>query len=338
MRQKESTADWGIVGHGWAVDFLRRGLLNGRIRHAYLITGSPALGKMALARAFAMALNCEAAVAAERPCRQCRACRTIAGGSSPDFILAQREDGAPLKIDAVRNVIRLLTLKPYVGPYRVAVFDDFDMVMPQAQDALLKTLEEPAAHALLILLARSAEGVLPTIRSRAQHIPLRPLPLQLVQEALVGRGCAAGRADLIARLSSGRVGWALAALEDEAVLEFRQETLDGLRDVLAGGRLERLKIAEGMNRRVGRDKARLREILEIWQAYWRDVLLQSCGSSAELSSSDRRDEIQRLAGGLAVGDALRALEATRRSLQMLSTNANVRLALEVLFLEYPGLD
>ena len=330
--------NWGIIGHDWAVERLRRSLLNGRQRHAYLFTGGPSLGKRALARAFAQALNCEAAEIGARPCRRCRSCAAIARGSDPDLILAQSDDGAPLKIGAIRELSRVLALQPYAARYRIAILDDFDRVAPLAQDALLKTLEEPASFAVMILLASAAERILPTIRSRAQVIPLRPAPLELIKSALVERGCEAARADSIAGLSGGRIGWALAALEDEALLAHRGATLDQLSAVLDGGRLARLKHSEEISKRVGTDKAALRDLLEIWLTYWRDVLLQCHGSPVKPGNSDRADEIGALAQRIDAGDALAALHATRRALDALSTNANIRLSLDALFLDYPGLD
>ncbi len=339
MNSKEAAADnWGIIGHGWAADLLRRSLLNRRQRHAYLITGAPSLGKRALALAFAKALNCEADDIAGRPCGACRSCRAIGRGHDPDLIMATGENGSPLKIEAIRDVARLLALKPYSARYRIAIFEDFDLVAPQAQDALLKTLEEPAAQAVMIVLASAPERVLPTIRSRAQTIPLRPAPQQLITAALVARGGDEDRADLIARLSSGRIGWALNAIEDEELLAFRREMLDELREIVAGKRLARIKAAEQLSKRVGNDKAALREILEIWQTYWRDVLLQSYDCPVKPCNSDRADEIRSLAARASAEAALGALEATRRTMAALATNANIRLALDALLLDYPGLE
>lgn len=333
-----AAGNWDVIGHGWAIDMLRRSMLKGRQRHGYLITGASSLGKRTLALAFAGALNCETADIAARPCGECRACRAIGRSNDPDLIMAEGEKGAPLKIDAIREVTRLLALKPYAARYRIAVLADFDLVAPLAQDALLKTLEEPADHAILIVLASSSERVLPTIRSRAQTIPLRPASLGLIKAALVERGCEEERADLIARLSGGRAGWALAAMRDDELLIHRGEMLDTLRDVVAGGRLGRIKRAEGLNKRYGKDKASVRGILEIWLTYWRDVLLQCHDSPVKPCNSDRADEIRTLALRIEPGSARAALEATRRTIDALSTNANVRLALDALFLEYPGLE
>lgn len=334
--QSDSNNNWRMIGHEWAVSCLRRALSNGRQRHAYLIAGGPALGKMRLALAFAMALNCQADDQQERPCFTCPACRAIQNRSHPDLILAG--EAAPLKIDEARNVLRVLALKPYSGRYRIAIFADFQLVMPLAQDALLKTLEEPAPHALVILLATSVERVLPTIRSRAQLIPLRPLPQAKVRQALLARGCHEDRAELLSRLGGGRIGWAISALEDETALLFRGEMLDALRDILAGSRLPRLKAADQLSRQAGKDRALLRNMLEIWQSYWRDVLLESHGSPVTPCNIDRGEEIRALAERVTAESALSALEATGGCLRALDTNANPRLALDALFLTYPGLD
>lgn len=332
---RDDHQDWGIVGHDWAVGSLRRGLLNGRSRHAYLIAGSAGLGKMTLARSFAMALNCDQEDVARRPCRQCRACGAIDRGSDPDTIIVATDESGRIKIDTIREVMRLLALKPYAARYRVAIFDDFDQVLPQAQDALLKTLEEPPGHAVLILLAQENERILPTIRSRTQVIPLRPLPLEEVRARLIERGCEDERAELIARLSGGRMGWAFDALQDESALTFRETTLDRLREIVDGSRLQRIKFADKLSREVAGDKEQLRTILEIWQTYWRDVLLEASGSPVKPCNSDRKDEIRALALQVYATAALDALHATRRAARALDTNANVRLLLDTLFLDYP---
>ena len=335
---KRALANWGIIGHEWAVVFLRCALMNGRNRHAYLLSGSPALGKMKLARAYAMALNCENGNAADRPCFECRACKAIDRGTDPDLLEIRPVAGQPPRIDEIRHAARTLALKPFSSRYRIAIFDDFDLVVPLAQDALLKTLEEPPDYAVMILIASNAERVLPTVRSRAQMLALRPAPLDVTKAALISRGCDEERADLIARLSCGRAGWALGAMTDGETLAMREEMLNVLRDVLDGTRLTRIKAADKLSKRVGRDKAELRQILEIWQTFWRDVSLECLDSPVKPCNGDRRDEIRALARRIGAARALAALKATRRMLQTLDTNANLRLALDALFLDYPGLD
>lgn len=333
----EHTHNWHVYGHDWAVDFLRKGLQHKRTRHAYLITGTRSVGKMQLAQTFAMALNCQHEDVAHRPCYQCAACKTTLSGNNPDLIYARPDDSDRMKISTVRDVTRMLSLKPYSSRYRIAIFDGFDRASPQAQDALLKTLEEPASYAILILLAESTDRILSTITSRSQIIPLRPVPMKVIKEYLMLLGTEEPRADLIARLSSGRMGWALSTLENDDELQFRSDMLDILRDILAANRVGRMKQSEQMSRKIGRDKAQLQYVLEIWQTYWRDVLLESYGNPVKPCNSDRKDEIIRLVGQITPEHAYDAMTATRTAFQALSTNANVQLVLDVLFLAYPGL-
>jgi DNA polymerase-3 subunit delta' len=324
---------WPVYGHDWAVQHLRKSLANGRIRHAYLIVGPESVGKDTLARAFTQTVNCTHADEAARPCGECRACKLIANGSHPDVVFAELDAGA-LKIEEVRTVASKIALKPYEARYRVAIFRDFDKARPQAQDALLKTLEEPPPAAILILMAPSTDSLLPTITSRSQVLSLRPAPVDLLRDALVThRGADAKSADLLARLSGGRVGWAIRALEDPSMLEQRAEALNLLDEVVSSNRAKRFDIAEGLSK----DKLSLYPLLELWQTYWRDVLLTAEGNAEAVVNIDRGSAIEGLARRFLPDDALRALKATRHLLGSLHLNLNLRLALEVLFLDYPGL-
>ena len=335
----EARHHWPVFGHDWAVTFLQKSLLNRRVRHAYLLSGTANIGKNQLAHAFAMALNCEQDDETLRPCGQCRSCRLIYSGNHPDMLYAQLDEktGA-LRIDSIREVMRLIALKPFDSRYRVAIFQHFDAAQPRAQDALLKTLEEPPPHAIILLLAQDNEHIMPTITSRCQLLPLRPAPQQLVRDFLMLHGAEEERATLIARLSGGRIGWSLSALQDETILAQRDEVLQLLSKALKGNRAQRFDVAEELGKVGSSDKASLRYVLEMWQTYWRDVLLLAQGSPVKPCNSDRRIEMEQLVQRIDADEALQALHATRRLLyEVLSTNANLRMALEVMFLDYPGL-
>jgi len=339
MSKLNITHNWPLHGHDWAVEFLRKGMAHGRNRHAYLITGTRSIGKNQLAHAFAMALNCTHEDELARPCQQCRSCRLIYSGNHPDMLYAEHDEktGA-LKIDAIREVMRLLALKPFASRYRVAIFNDFDQAQPRAQDALLKTLEEPSPHAVLILMAQATETLMPTITSRCQIIPLRPVSQATVQSFLMRHGADDERAALLARLSSGRIGWALNALHDDTVMQEREDMLNMLRDVLQGNRAQRFAIADELDKIGRKDKMAIRYLLETWQTYWRDLLLLTQQSPIKPCNSDRHMEMQQLAIHMQPAGVLKALQATRHMLQAtLKTNAHLRMAFEVLFLDYPGL-
>lgn len=333
------THNWAVHGHDWAVDFLQTSIRHKRNRHAYLITGTNNIGKNQLAHAFAMALNCTHDDPEKRPCGVCRSCKLIYSGNHPDMLYTDRDERTGrLKIDKIRDVMRLLALKPYDSRYRIAIFEGFDHAAPRAQDALLKTLEEPSAFAVLILLAESTENIMPTIVSRCQIVPLRPVPQAQVSAFLQMHGAEADKSSLLARLSSGRMGWALTALQDETVMQERDDMLTMLNEAVYGNRVKRFEIAERLEKIARKDNTAIRYLLETWQTYWRDVLLLSAGSPVKPCNSDRMVEMQQLAQTLYDGDALKALQATRKMLnETIKTNANMRMAFEVMFLEYPGL-
>jgi len=330
-----TTHNWPVYGHDWAVEHLRKGLANRRIRHAYLITGPEGVGKNTLARAFAQALNCTHPDESARPCGECRSCRLIASGNHPDLLYAELDPNTgALKIEEVRSVTQRIALKPYEARYRIAIFRDFDHARGQAQDALLKTLEEPPPHALLILLAPSAESLLPTITSRSQMIPLRPVAADAVRDVLIEhKGASPEQADLLAGLSGGRIGWAIRALEDASILEQRNEALTLLENLLDGTRAKRFEIADDLSK----DKLALYPLLELWQSYWRDVVLMCENAPVPPANRDHGAAIERLSARLTAAEALAALEATWTMLNTLNLNVNLRLALEVMFLDYPGL-
>lgn len=329
------TSNWQVEGHNWAVEHLRKSMANGRVRHAYLFLGPESVGKETLARALAMALNCTHPDPALRPCGACSSCHRIQSGNHPDVFYAQADSNTgALKIEEIRQMTGRIALKPFEGRFRVAIFPDFDHAQPRAQDALLKTLEEPPPHAILILLAPSAETILPTITSRSQIIQLRPVSTQVVYEVLVEKyGADTQAAALIAHISGGRIGWALNALHNPDVLAEREERLAGLEQVLQSNRAERFSLAEALSK----DKQALFGVLELWLTFWRDLVLYCEGSNLEPSNVDRAPVLDQLSRYVPADEALRALSATQTTLQTLHTNANIRLTLEVMFLDYPGL-
>ncbi len=219
--------NWNLLGHEWAVDMLRRHVTRGDLRHAYLFSGPPGLGRRTLALRLAQALNCERPLAPGEPCFNCRTCKQIEAMQHPDLNIIQAMDdgvakeGGILRVDQIREVQRTLNLKPYQSQYRVAVFLRFQEANDNAANALLKTLEEAPAHAILILTADTPEQLLPTINSRCEILRLRPLPIEAVAADLIERGLDEDRSRLLAHISGGRPGFARRLVEDVTVLEKR---------------------------------------------------------------------------------------------------------------------
>ncbi|GAB4528072.1 MAG: DNA polymerase III subunit delta' [Anaerolineae bacterium] len=319
-----------VIGHTWAIELLLSGLARGRVPHATLIVGPPNIGKTTVAFTFAQALNCTGG--RPLPCGECVSCRKIASGNHPDVRILDAP-GQTLKIIEVRDLQRELALSPHEGRWRVAVLTEFERATLEAANALLKTLEEPPGQVALVLTATEADVLLPTIVSRCQVLSLRALPRSLVKEALIEQwGAQPAQAELLAHLSNGRLGWAVQALQDEALLARRNEHLDNLASLMGKGRVERLAYAADLSR----DPALTREVLAIWLGWWRDILLLVSGSQVAITNTDRMDVLRRQAEQVTVRQAQRMVAQLRSTAVNLDQNVNVRLALEVLLLSLPS--
>ncbi len=330
---------WNLLGHPWAVDLLRRDLAHDRLKHAYLFTGPDGVGKRTLATELARALLCSAP-AASAPCGQCRNCQLSAKAVHPDLLTVapivsgKRVRAEKIKIEPIRQLIYDLMLKPIEARRRVARLVRFDAANDEAQNALLKTLEEPPANVTLLLTAARADDLLPTIVSRCEVINLRPLPVEVVREALITRWLVdAEQAALLAALSGGRLGWAVRMHEDPEALDERARRLDELLTLLAASRVGRFGYAEKLAR--GNSLDQLQTTLDLWLSFWRDVLLASANTRAPLANPDRAAEVQRLAARLAPLAVSQTIHALRRTGELLERNVNARLALEVMLLDWP---
>lgn len=329
--------NWNLLGHEWAVDMLRRHVTRGDLRHAYLFSGPPGLGRRTLALRLAQALNCERPVALGEPCFNCRTCKQIEAMQHPDLNIIQAMDdgvakeGGTLRVDQIREVQRTLNLKPYQSQYRVAVFLRFQEANDNAANALLKTLEEAPAHAILILTADTPEQLLPTINSRCEILRLRPLPIEAVTADLIERGLDEDRARLLAHISGGRPGFARKLVEDVTVLEKREERLNDLQTLLPAARVEKFSYAE----KLAKDKDAMRQTILVWLSYWRDVLLRVAGAESPLINIDRNMEIEFLAGRLDLSTARKVVSAHEETLEKIERNVNARLLAEILLLDLP---
>jgi len=314
-----------IHGHDRNIAFLEKAAAGGKRAQAYLFAGPAGIGKRAVAVDFARALQCGAA--GHRPCGMCPSCRKIDDGNHPDVrLLAPAREGASIKIDEVRELIRAVGLKPYEGPASVAIIDDAGLMTNEAQGALLKTFEEPSPAAVIILIADAVEKLLPTIVSRAQVLTFFPLGKEAVKEILIRHhGVDPSRAHILAGITGGRPGEAIRYVGDERFFERRTAVIDGL--------LERTLFAGDYEKRT-RDE--LAAELDIMLTWFRDILVAGAGAGAEVPeviNIDRREAIARETRAYTqehLDRIVRQILATGRAL---ASNANAKLAMSVLGME-----
>jgi DNA polymerase-3 subunit delta' len=211
------------------------------------------------------------------------------------------------------------------------LFLRFQEANDNAANALLKTLEEAPAHAILLLTADTPEQLLPTIVSRCEILRLRALPISAIESDLLARGVEEERARLLAHISGGRPGYARKLVDDATVLEKREERLNDLQTLLPAPRVEKFSYAD----KLSKDKDVMRQTILIWLSYWRDVMLRVAQAETPLVNIDRNMEIEFLAGRLDLSTARRVVSDLESTLERMDKNVNSRLLAEVLLLDWP---
>jgi DNA polymerase-3 subunit delta' len=236
-----------------------------------------------------------------------------------------------IRIDQIREIQKTFHLKPYQSKYKISLFTKFETANESASNALLKTLEEAPAHAILILTAESPEQLLPTINSRCEILRLRPLPIETVTADLIQTGIEEEQARLLAHISGGRPGFARKLIDDATLLEKRQERLNDLQTLLPAPRVEKFSYAD----KLSKDKDVMRQTILVWLSYWRDVMLRVSGAETSLINIDRNMEIEFLAGRLDLSSARKIVSNLESTLEKMDRNVNSRLLAEVLLLDLP---
>ena len=321
-----------VYGHTWVQQMLQKVVLSDRTSHAYLFVGPDQVGKTTVARAFAQALTCESPIAGDGlgACGQCRSCRLAAEGGHPDHRFVEPSNGQ-IKIEQIRNLIHEANLSPVEGRYKVFIVRAFDRANPSAANALLKTLEEPSETTRILLTSSQSVGILPTITSRCQVLNLRPVPARDVAEVLQFKwGISAERANLLANLSGGRIGWAIQLGSQPELWQVYEQRVGQIRALVQQDVVERMAYAEKLAKAPDVE-ATLRD----WLLWWRDVLLIQQECDDLVANIDQVETIRKLAKATRSGDVRRFVEAIMETAGYLRRNVNVRLAIEALLLKMP---
>ena len=290
--------DW--IARDEKLQHLMRSVQAGRIVHALLFTGGRGTGKRTAAGWFARAMLC---TGAEKPCGACPACKKALAGLHPDMRVLRPEKNA-IRVDEIRDLIDYLSLKPYEGGRHIAIIEQADRMNDSAQNALLKSLEEPSDSSMFILLAESPGALLDTIVSRCRVVRFHELAPEDCARTLEQRGISPEHARTLAGVARGSVGRALEMVADEGFLALRGRVIDSLE---ALGR----STAADAAAMVAPEKGSERNALDLMELWARDLMAVQNGAEPF-----ERDQLVRLSRSKLDGQRLlRAVMRARRELE-----------------------
>ena len=258
-----------IIGHEQIKEHFNNAIKTHKVSHAYILAGEAGMGRKSLANAFALTLLCEQGRI--EPCMECHACRQVLSGSHPDLIYVGHEKPGSIGVDDIRKQINdTIMVRPYSSSYKIYIVDEAEKMTVQAQNALLKTIEEPPSYAVIILLTTNQEAFLPTILSRCIQLKLKPLRDSVVKSYLMEKmHIEEADADVYAAFARGNLGKAITIASSEEFKLLHQELLHLLKHI------HDMDISELLDyiRKLKEDNLDIYECLDFMQMWYRDVLL-----------------------------------------------------------------
>ena len=333
-----------VVGHVRLIPLLSRAVAGGTLPPSLLFAGPSGIGKRLTAMAVAQALNCTKNSPLGVPatgfdaCGVCPACTRIARGIHPDVLIVEPGDTGAIKIDQVRDIVDQANYRPFEGRRRVVIIDEADALVPAAQHALLKTLEEPPPSSVFILVTARPEVLLATVRSRCPELRFRPLAAFEIASVMVARGHSESEARAVAATADGSLGHALQASAGELV-----DAREVARRVLAQASTSqdparRLEGAKELLSKTGaggdRDRKQVSSHLRAMASLLRDVeVLATRADARTLANPDVRPALEQLTETYRGERGVRAFGAVDRALMAVESNVNIKIVADWLVLQ-----
>lgn len=319
-----------IIGQEQLKEHLQGALRTGKISHAYIINGDKSSGKEFIAKIFSMALQCERG--GLEPCNECHSCKQALSQNQPDIIRVTHEKPNTISVEDIRSqVVNDVGIKPYSSRYKVYIINEAEKMTVQAQNALLKTLEEPPAYAVILLLTSNLNTLLSTIISRCVVLHMKPVSDTLIREYLMSQMQVPDyKAEVCVAFARGNVGKAKALASSEEFDNVKTEALGLLKYV------QDMEIAEiiAAVKKISEYKLEINDYLDILTIWYRDVLLFK--ATKDVNHLVFREEIQsirKVASRSSYEGLERVIQALQKAKKRLDANVNFDLTMELLFLE-----
>lgn len=318
-----------IIGQEQIKEHMKQAVNGGHVSHAYIINGEKSCGKEFVANIFAKALQCSGE--GEKPCGLCPSCMQQAGDNHPDIIHVTHEKPGSIGVEDIRGQINNdIVIKPYSSKWKIYICNEAEKMTVQAQNALLKTLEEPPAYAVIILLTSSLEALLPTILSRCVTLNMKPVSDSLMRKYLKDEmGMEAKKADLCIAFARGNIGKARMLANSEEFEKVRFEALSLLRNIR---QMEIAEVAAAI-KRIGEYKMETTDYLDIISVWYRDVLLFKATKDGNgLIFHDEIQNISKVADRSTYEGIEKIINALDQAKRRIDANVNFDLVMELLML------
>ena len=318
-----------VVGHKDILKYISSAVENNRVSHAYILNGERGSGKKMLANLFAMTLLCE--TGDNEPCGKCHSCKQAESGNHPDIIRVTHEKPNSISVDDIRTQVNnTVDIKPYQGPYKVYIIPQADMMTPQAQNAILKTIEEPPSYAVFLLLTENAETLLPTINSRCVMLKLRNIKDTLIKKYLMENlEIPDYKADMCTAFAQGNMGRAIMLANSDHFNEIREEAVQLLKHI---SEMELNEIVAAV-KNISVYKLEITDYLDIIMIWYRDVLLYKATKEIDkVVFKDQLQSIKEQARKSSYEGIELILESLEKAKARLKANVNFDLVMELLFL------